>query len=275
MISWRTMSQVLVIIGSPRKMGNSYKIVKRIEKRMRTLGDIEFNYFFLRDSHLELCRGCWLCLSIGDDRCPLKDDRKDIEKQMIDADGVIFVSPVYSLNVTALMKNLLDRFAYTLHRPRFFRQKVMIVCTTGALGLKETIDRLSVIRYAGFNLVHTAGFYTPESNVALKSKNRIDKDINLAARKFFEALQAKQPPSPRLISLIAFRAQQAAFATAHEYNLSECDYTYFKENGWFEKGRQYYTDAKINPVKNMIAVLVGKIVRRNTLKEFQGVPWNS
>jgi len=63
------MAQVLVIIGSPRKMGNSYKIVKRIEERMRTLGDIEFNYLFLRDAHLELCRGCWSCFLEEDDRC--------------------------------------------------------------------------------------------------------------------------------------------------------------------------------------------------------------
>jgi multimeric flavodoxin WrbA len=242
---------------------------------MRTLGDIEFNYLCLRDAHLELCRGCWSCLSVGDDRCPLKDDRETIEKQMLNADGIIFVSPVYVLNITTLMKNLLDRFAYTLHRPRFFRQKAMIVCTTGALGLKEAIDRLSVIRYAGFNLVHTAGFYTPESNVSLKSKSKIDKGIDLATRKFFEALQVKQPPSPRLIALIAFRAQQAAFATAHEFNLAECDYSYFKENGWLEKDRQYYTDTKINPLKNLIAVLVGRLVRRITLKELQGVPWNS
>lgn len=168
-----------MIIGSPRKMGNSYKIVKRIEERIRTP-----------------------CLSVGDDRCPLKDDREAIEKQMLDADGVIFVSPMYAMNVTALIKNFLDRFAYTLHSPRFFRQKAMIACTTGALGLKETIDRLSVIMCAGFDLVHTAGFYTPESNVSLKSKSKIDKGIEYAANKFFEAFQNKQPPSPKLTALM-------------------------------------------------------------------------
>jgi len=255
-------------------MGNSYKIVKRIEERIRTLGDVEFGYLFLRESPLELCRGCWSCLSVGDDRCPLKDDREAIEKQMLDADGVIFVSPVYAMNVTALMKNFLDRFAYTLHRPRFFKQKAMIVCTTGALGLKEAIDRLSVIMYAGFDLVHTAGFYTPESNVSVKSKSIIDKGIDLAAKKFFEALQNKRPLSPKLTALMAFRAQQAAFAACHEYNLAECDYNFFNEKGWFERKRQYYTDVKINPIKNGIAVLVGKMVRRKTLKDLQGVPWN-
>lgn len=267
------MKKVLAIIGSPRKMGNSYKMVKRIEERMRSLGDIEFSYLFLRDANLELCRGCWLCLSVGDSRCPIKDDRASIERQMLDADGVIFASPVYAMNVTALMKNLLDRFAYTLHRPRFFNQRAMIVCTTGALGLKETIDRLSVIRYAGFNLVYSVGFNTPENNVSLKSKSRIDKDVEKAAMKFFDALQDKELPSPNLFNLIAFRAQQTAFSLSHDYNLADCDYNYFKEKGWFEKDRQYYTNAKINPIKNMIAVLIGKVVKRKALEELQGVPW--
>jgi hypothetical protein len=158
---------------------------------------------------------------------------------------------------------------------RFFGQKAMIVCTTGALGLKEAIDRLSVIRHAGFDLVYTAGFCTPESNVSLKSKRKINKVIDLAARKFFEALQTNKPPSPKLIELMAFRAQQAAFAVCHDYNLAECDYNYFKNKGWFERNRQYYTDAKINPLKNVIAVIVGKMVKRKTLKDLQGVPWNS
>jgi hypothetical protein len=34
------------------------------------------------------------------------------------------------------MKNFLDRFAYTLHRPRFFDQQAMIVCTKGVVWLK-------------------------------------------------------------------------------------------------------------------------------------------
>ena len=129
--------------------------------------------------------------------------------------------------------------------------------------------------YAGFNLIHTEGFKTPENNVSLKEKSKIDKNIDIAARKFFEALQAKQPPSPGLQELIAFRAAQAAFATVHEYNLGEGDHNYYKNKGWFERDSRYFTDAKINPVKNVIAILVGKIVRRNVLKDLQGVPWNS
>jgi multimeric flavodoxin WrbA len=36
---------------------------------------------------------------------------------MQEADGVIFASPGYTANVSGLMKNLMDRLAYTAHRP--------------------------------------------------------------------------------------------------------------------------------------------------------------
>ena len=175
-----------------------------------------------------------------------------------DADGVIFVSPVYALNVTAAMKNFLDRFAYTLHRPRFFNQQAMIVCTAGAVGLKEAIDRLAVIKFAGFNLIHTAGFVTPPGPVSRKSRDKIDRDILNAANAFHDSLVSKKPVSPGLINLMAFRSQQALFALSHEYNLSESDYLYFKEKGWLEENRQYYIDVKVNTLKNFIDMIIGK-----------------
>jgi multimeric flavodoxin WrbA len=55
--------KVLAIMGSPRAKGNRYKMVSRIEERMKALGDVEFTYLFLKDVHLELCNGCWQCLS--------------------------------------------------------------------------------------------------------------------------------------------------------------------------------------------------------------------
>lgn len=261
--------KILAIIGSPRAKGNTYKTVLQIEERMKALGDVEFAYLFLKEAHLELCEGCWQCLSWGEERCPLKDDRELIEKQILESDGVIFASPVYAMNITALMKNFLDRFAYTLHRPRFFNQYAMIVCTTGALGLKETIDRLSVIQFAGYDIVHTAGFVTPQGPVSGKSRNKIKIGVANAAEKFYSTIEARKPHSPKLINLIAFRGQQAAFSLSYQFRTGEADYTYFKEHGWLDKNRQYYTGVKVNPLKNLIAVILGKIAKRNMQKELQ------
>lgn len=260
--------KILAIIGSPRKKGNTYKAVTQIEERMKALGDVEFSYLFLKDAHLEQCLGCWQCLSWGEERCPLKDDRESIEKQILDSDGVVFASPVYAMNMTALMKNFLDRFAYTMHRPRFFKQYTMIVCTTGAVGLKETIDRLSVVQFAGFNIVRSLGLATPPL-LSPKSKSKNDKKVAEAAQKFHSIIKSGKPPSPRLINLIAFRGQQASFSLAHNYGLGDADYKYFDERGWLDDKRPYYINIKVNPLKNLVAKLLGKMARRNMLKELQ------
>lgn len=261
--------KILAIMGSPRRKGNTYKIVSLIEERMKALGDVEFSYLFLKDAHLETCRGCWQCLSWGEERCPIKDDREQIEKQILASDGVIFASPVYAMNMTALMKNFLDRFAYSLHRPRFFDQYAMIISTTGAVGLKETIDRLSVVQFAGYNIVHAAGFATPPGPASEKSSKKIQKGVAGAAEKFYRMIDEGTPFSPKLINLMAFRGQQAAFSLGHQFGLGDADYNYFKERGWLEQDRKYYIDVKVNPVKNLIAALIGKIARRSTQKELQ------
>ena len=104
--------QVLIIIGSPRK-GHSYRLTQQIERRLAHNADLRFEYVFLSQVNLQPCRGCYVCQSRGEQYCPIKDERGDLVKKMQQADGVIFVSPVYTGNVSGLMKNFMDRIAYT------------------------------------------------------------------------------------------------------------------------------------------------------------------
>ena len=90
--------KVLAIIGSLRK-GNTLDVVQEVEKHMKELGEVEFEYLFLKDANLELCKGCFNCLTKGDEFCPIKDDRVEIEKRMLESDGVILASPVYVHNL--------------------------------------------------------------------------------------------------------------------------------------------------------------------------------
>jgi multimeric flavodoxin WrbA len=76
----------------------------------------------LKDVDLSQCRGCFGCFVKGEDHCPCKDDAS-IEQKMHDADGIIFATPVYGMNISALMKTFIDRFSYIFHRPRFFTKK--------------------------------------------------------------------------------------------------------------------------------------------------------
>ena len=134
--------KILAIMGSPKGKGSGYKIVRRIEDRMKAVGDVEFTYFFLKDANLKPCTGCYTCMAKGEDKCPLKDDRPAIEQMLMATNGVILSSPMYVLNVSSLMKNFIDRFAYTNHRPRFHRQKVLTVVNMGGDSPKSTLSFL-------------------------------------------------------------------------------------------------------------------------------------
>jgi len=89
--------KVLVIIGSSHSKGNTYKITQQLEEKIKELGDVEFKYLFLKETNLEQCRGCFTCVTKGEHLCPIKDDRAKIEEQMLNSNGVMFVSPVMSL----------------------------------------------------------------------------------------------------------------------------------------------------------------------------------
>ncbi len=99
----------------------------------------------LRDVELEQCQGCYTCFARGEEYCSLKDDASLLEKKMQDADGVIFATPVYGFQVSGLMKVFIDRHSYIFHRPRFFRQKALILTTAGWGGIKEVLNYFDIV----------------------------------------------------------------------------------------------------------------------------------
>jgi multimeric flavodoxin WrbA len=53
--------KILTIRGSPRK-GNTYRAVRRIEENLKAMGDVQFEYLWLKDAGLADCKGCTVCL---------------------------------------------------------------------------------------------------------------------------------------------------------------------------------------------------------------------
>ncbi len=75
--------KVLAIIGSPRKKGNTYKVAERLKNELLSIdSSISFEYLFLADCDLKMCRGCFSCFAKGENTCPLKDDLDTIYEKM-------------------------------------------------------------------------------------------------------------------------------------------------------------------------------------------------
>ncbi|MBI5679719.1 MAG: NAD(P)H-dependent oxidoreductase [Methanobacterium sp.] len=254
---FRKFSRVLTIIGSPRKKGNSYQAAKKLEEEMKNKGDYEFEYLFLKDAHLESCKGCFNCVSKGDEICPLKDDRKMIEEKMGEADGLILVSPVYVMTVTALMKNFIDRLAYRCHRPAYHGKKALVLSTTGGIGVKETLKYMElVVESWGYDVVAKCGQITPPwpQKEGMKKKNR-DKLLKSAAE-FYKSLKSvsliKQGKSAvKFRDYMSFRIFQTVSGNVEEY--MPADYKYYKN-------KEYYKPAKIGIPTKILTEIMLKVI---------------
>lgn len=257
------MHRILAIMGSPRR-GDTYYLTQQIEATMSGLGEVQFDYLWLRDADLRICRGCYACLERGEEHCPLDDDRAEIEERILTSDGVIFASPVYALSMTAYMKNLLDRFAYRMHRPAFFAQKALIVVSAGAAGVKLTQKAMDAVRYMGFDMTPgRVGLTMLPRPWTRAEQRRIHVETERAGRRFSEALQRHGHAKPTFMETAYFRIQQSAFAINREEQPR--DHEYFAERGWFNPSWRWYVDVPVNPVYDLTARGIAWFVRRQGL----------
>jgi multimeric flavodoxin WrbA len=258
--------KVLAIIGSPKK-GNTYKITHHVEQRLRLYvqsddggeGALEFDYLFLKDADLGLCKGCFLCIPKGEDRCPLKDNRAEIEKRILASDGIILATPVYSMNVSWLMKNFMDRFAYTLHRPRFVKQKLMLVATAGNAGKKETLKSLG-FTLGGAEQVSKLGVSTPPYRYRPRYEAAIARDVDKATRKFYRALRSGGPLPPTFSMVLWFQA----FKTVSEKTRDDfpADHAFYKDK------KDFFYDTRVSPIKTSMAKFMIRFLLRGMDKNF-------
>jgi len=261
--------KILVIMGSPHK-GNTFQACEVLHKLLQEEIPVEFEYLWLKDANLLPCKGCYVCIPRGEEKCPNRDDAPVIEQKMREADGVIFASPVYGMNVTGLMKSFVDRFCYIFHRPRFFDKKALLLSTTGAVGNKEVLGYLDTVAGIwGFEIAGKAGLVNmPGTTLPPYRVMKNRKLLEQASKEFAAALQRKTRKSPGLMKVIIFHAQRAAFSQME--NVSPGDYQYWKGKGWFSPEARYYVDVPVNPLYGAIGSIVEWLQVRNIRKELQG-----
>jgi multimeric flavodoxin WrbA len=238
--------KVTAFVGSARKK-HTYSVTELFLQKLRSLGDMECETVRLSDYNLATCKGCIVCMDKGEELCPLKDDRDKLIEKMLNSDGVIFASPNYFFHVSALMKQLIDRLAFFGHRPRFFGKAFTSIVAQGIFGGGKIAKYFDFIGGAmGFNVVKGCCINSLEP-MTEKGRKKIEKIIDKQSRKFHSKLIKKAYPAPTLFGLMIFRMAR----TSRKIMLNENfrDYTYSKENGWFES--DYYYPVQLNPVKKM------------------------
>lgn len=98
---------ILGIEGSPRKKGNSHKMLDAILTAASGQG-LATEGVHLRDLKYDPCVGCEICRK--EKACRrFEDDMTDLYPKLETAKGLVLISPVHNYNVTAWMKAFIDR----------------------------------------------------------------------------------------------------------------------------------------------------------------------
>ena len=97
--------KTVVLNGSPRKDGNTAKLLKKATEEH---GERRPEIFGSCDMKIKPCMGCMYCKS--HELCSINDDMNKIYKAIKEADAVILGSPIYMGAETAWLKGALDNY---------------------------------------------------------------------------------------------------------------------------------------------------------------------
>ena len=100
--------KVLIISSSPRKGGNSDTLCDKFAEGAKSAGN-EVEKIFLKDKKINYCTGCGFCNTNDYTACSQKDDTSEILDKMVEADVIVFATPVYFYTMCGQLKTLIDR----------------------------------------------------------------------------------------------------------------------------------------------------------------------
>ena len=140
--------KIIGINGSPRANGNT-KAALDVMGEVFVQEDIDFEVLHI-GHQLAPCSGCFRCAKTH--TCTLPDDGlNDMYQRLIQADGVVFGSPVYFASITSGMRCFMDRMGcINMNNGRQFRFKVGVpLVVARRAGAVNAIDELvHYINYA-------------------------------------------------------------------------------------------------------------------------------
>ena len=129
--------KILGLSFSPREQGNTELLLDRVLGGAAQLG-AEPTLYRVAGKNISPCDGCGSCFK--SEGCHIQDDMQELYERMLEADGIVFGTPVYFYGMTAQGKAVIDR-TIALGRPETsLANKVGgIVAVGGSLGLLDTV----------------------------------------------------------------------------------------------------------------------------------------
>ena len=129
--------RIMTILGSPRRQGNTAKVLGWIEEHFQAEGH-EVDSAHILDYRVQGCGECLACKKGTVELCSIDDDANGLYQRMVAADLVLIAAPVFCWGFPAQIKALIDRMfcmmdfaARRPHVPRLHGKRMALLLTGG------------------------------------------------------------------------------------------------------------------------------------------------
>lgn len=149
------MKRVVVISTSLRVRSNSDLLANQFMEGAKSAGH-EVEKIELLGKKIAFCRGCFGCAKLG--HCVIEDDANSIMEKVVQADVIVWATPIYYYEMSGQMKTLIDRMNAMYNLDYKFREIYLlttaaedeeIVPQRAEAGLTGWIDCYPKARLAG------------------------------------------------------------------------------------------------------------------------------
>lgn len=181
------------------------------------------------------------------------------------ADGLIFITPVFAMNVSGQLKTLFDRTTYMLHKPTLYSKHPFVIVSTDIAGIKPITMYMKYMMNAfGMTTSGAIGIKTKHYHTSESYRQKLSKNIEAEAKKYKDALAQGshyQPNTPQVVRFNAWKIKHL-----HAQKEYPGDYAYWEQKGWLDAA--YYYPVKLTLVQK-VAVRIVKARLRKILSRAQ------
>ncbi len=120
-------SKIVVINGSPRKNGNTSRMIESFKTKAEE-GGSSVMVFDVATATIGGCHACETCFKSGK-ACTYDDDFNAIAPDILDADGIVFACPTYWYSFPGQIKNVIDKmYSFCIGKKEIEGKKCGLIC---------------------------------------------------------------------------------------------------------------------------------------------------
>ena len=129
--------KVLGLVCSPRRNGNTEILITEALASAKKAG-AETEMLLVADMVIAPCDACGACMAEG--VCIVEDDMQTVYEKLEEADGLIFGTPVYFLNVSAQAKAIIDRTYSCLMKGKLRGKVAAVIAAARRVGAGQVLS---------------------------------------------------------------------------------------------------------------------------------------